>query len=278
MQIKPINIIYLKIADFIIRIDFYPRRHKLRNFPSTNKLDEQIISVYKNFIEHKKPERIDFNIFLYNKHLILTNKNGSDKQKKFLYLYEEEEEEDLIKSFQHLSISHFMHIILYILQKLLSKNNGFILHGSANIVNDEVYIYSGPSRAGKSTTVSLLKSNYPIFSDDILIIRKLNETLFAFQTPFIEKNYLVNKTNKKFKVGKLFFLKKRNFFKIKKIEDKQKILMQLSKQLQTTETDKKSQLRYLMDFVVNTDEFYNLYFANQKKPLITLIENENRQH
>lgn len=65
--------------------------------------------------------------------------------------------------------------------KLLDAK-GFFVHASAVLKEDKVYLFFGPSGSGKTTVADLAREE--TLSDDLIAIKKVKETFWAFGTPF----------------------------------------------------------------------------------------------
>ena len=79
----------------------------------------------------------------------------------------------------------------YFYHKLVSFD-GFMLHSSSIVVDGKAFLFSAPSGTGKSTHTSLwLKylgdNNVQILNDDKPAIRLIDDTLYAFGTPWSGK-------------------------------------------------------------------------------------------
>lgn len=70
--------------------------------------------------------------------------------------------------------------------------NGFMLHASAILYQARAYLFSAPSGTGKSTHTSLWQKAFGtervrILNDDKPAIRRINDTIYAFGTPWSGK-------------------------------------------------------------------------------------------
>lgn len=95
------------------------------------------------------------------------------------------------------------------LSEAMLDYNGYQLHASAIVIDDEAYLFSAPMGTGKSTHTSLWfkyfadKKPY-ILNDDEPIIRVINNEVYAYGTPFCGAT---NKNeNKKVKIKGICFL------------------------------------------------------------------------
>ncbi len=89
---------------------------------------------------------------------------------------------------------------LALLRKLcvyvLESANGFILHGSAIMVDDKGYLFTAPSGTGKSTHVRLwreyLGEKVKMINDDKPIVRLVDGKFYIYGTPWSGKHRLDN--------------------------------------------------------------------------------------
>lgn len=266
------NIIYIKIAGFIFKISFLP---ETQNFESLD-LWNNIIQNYKGFLV-KNPKKVDYFIeILYtplNQTFLTRTRKSKNKFTQHDLLFFEDSPSTL-RTVYHISFLQFNFLVLRSLQKLLSLNNGFIIHCSAVNILGKVQFFIGESGAGKSTAMTLLSSKFQPLADDSAVIRYKNGSFYCYQLPFIEKNNWIKKECKKYKIGRIFFLRKSSYFKLKKVDSKEYIFELLIKQLWSLKHDIKLQIRIFTKFIILTNQFYNLYFAKDGKGLIdTLMKN-----
>lgn len=259
---------YLRIAGFYICITFIPQRKKNIRHANLNKLDSGIKDLLKGFIV-THPPRIDFYLQLYRTLPSVIKKKVSGRNKFYLFFYEEEKKK--IISFQYISMGQLMYLITNILNKLLAKHGGFVMHSSANLINNGAFVFTGKTNAGKSTMMSFLSEKYQPLCDDSSIIKREDNTYYLYQAPLFEKNEWFKKGPKRYPIKKIFFLKKANIFSLTKINDKKNILKQLSKQLWLDNKQYKLQAKYFLRFVEEFNNFYLLSFAKDKKGVLAFI-------
>ena len=76
----------------------------------------------------------------------------------------------------------------------LLRHNGFYLHASAVEYEGKAYLFSAPSGTGKSTHTRLwqqhLGDKVRIFNDDKPSLRRLEETWYAYGTPWCGKDHI----------------------------------------------------------------------------------------
>jgi serine kinase of HPr protein (carbohydrate metabolism regulator) len=158
-----------------------------------------------------------------------------------------------------------------ILNKLLSRHKGFILHASCAEINGKAYVFSGKSGSGKSTIAKMLDNKFRFFSDETVIVRKMGKRFYLFQSPFMEnaKNHL--KSSKKLMIEKFFLIEKSSLTQVKKIKDKKLVLKHLFTERRAEKKYYKRQVETIIDFVEN-NQFYKLKFTKDKKSLNKILE------
>jgi signal peptidase I len=82
------------------------------------------------------------------------------------------------------SFEAFQFILLALYYKLLLDNDGFMLHSSGIIKDNQALIFFGYSGSGKSTIAHLASSKYELLNDDMVPIRKIGGKFYAFGSPF----------------------------------------------------------------------------------------------
>ncbi|MGB9883542.1 MAG: hypothetical protein ACPLRN_03465 [Microgenomates group bacterium] len=247
--------IYLNIADFNIEINFYPTELEF----AKNLKKEEITKYWSGFIV-KKPKKIDFRINFINKNPELFELKKTNKT--FFLFYKSLKRS--IFTYYFISFIQLQFLFRQILFLLL-KNKGFIIHCSAVAdKNNNAYLFLGKPGSGKSTIASLIKGDFKQLADDTGIIKKEGKNYFFYQTPFIEKKELI-KNNFKYQVKKIFFLKKDQFFKIEKIEDKKYILNRIIKQIFLLENNFKKNEMKILFHLINKIDFYFIFFDKDKK-------------
>lgn len=259
--------IYLRIAGFYIQTTFASAKDMLI---LKDKFESEFYSFYSYFILKTKPKSIHYSIEVKENNEIMTYITGGKIPSTYFELYKKKEQNKLV-TFYHIGFSYFQIIIRFVLQELLSKH-GFILHASAIYYKGSAMIFPGKSGAGKSTIISLLKSDYAALAHDSLIIKKEYNKYYAYQTPFWEKGWWIKRTYKRYPINKIIFIYKRTDTKIIKLYNNNIIFQLLLKNLYITD---KSQinlnLKVLTSFSKNCDFFYKLYFERDKKMVIKEI-------
>jgi ABC-type oligopeptide transport system ATPase subunit len=89
-----------------------------------------------------------------------------------------------------------------------------LLHAAAVVKDKKTFLFLGVSGSGKSTVAALSKK-YKVLGDDIIAVRKIDKTYYAFPTPWKQMKMLAVNPSLKGKIQAIFFLKKssRIFFR-----------------------------------------------------------------
>ncbi len=133
--------------------------------------------------------------------------------------------------FYHTSLPTFQMLLREIMAFLLLRD-GFLLHASS--CQDEkgnLKAFLAPSGGGKTTIANLISKTktFVKFSDDILLIRKVKGEWLFFSPPFVEKEMLP--TKRKAKNIEIFFIKKSKSPSKEKLDENDKILKFILKQV-----------------------------------------------
>ncbi len=207
---------YLQIAGFTIAVHFNLR---VEDFDTNYFFYKLFRDYYKGFLYNiSGVTKVDFNIILEPRVKIDVVMNKKE-QSVFLLFYKRLNSHSLKSNFD-IGIIQFSLLLREVLQELLSKNDGFILHGSAIAIHKGAVIFSGKSGAGKSTLVKILESKFQPLADDMIIIRKSKNAWYVYQTPFFEKNYLFSRGSQSFKLRALLEPKKSKDYYINYIENR----------------------------------------------------------
>jgi len=259
------NFYLIKIADFNFKISF----DKTPWTALRDKTETEFKHHFSRFITTNKFIKLDCHIRYIHRQFteLLSNKK---KDQFYTYLFSKKANGDISTSYQNGTL-HLLLIIKIILQDLLSKNKGFLLHCSAAKINNKAFLFVGGEGAGKSTIVKLLIKEYQPLTDDIAIIKKTNQKYCLFQSPFIESNQY-EKSNKKFTISKIFFLKKSNTNFIEEINKKYTINKLFQKQILFIEKNIGLQIPLIKDFISN-HKFFVMHFTKNSSKLISLFKN-----
>ena len=250
--------LYLKIAGFTIAVHL----KRAKEDHNGNKLLRRIAYFFNNFLE-TKPKKIDSAIDIKETSFSTFLVKKSSDYILFLKRFKNKK----ILTFSHISIAQFETIVLKVLERLLWKK-GFVLHCSAVACGDEAFIFLEKSGGGKSTLVRLLSKDFLPIADDNLIIKKEENSYFAYQMPTMkEKMKGIKKGKEIYLVKRIFFLRKAKFIKIEKIKNTHFIVKKIFRQFFTEREYLIKQSKLLFDFITNL-EFYYFYFNKNKKTAI----------
>lgn len=266
MSIKP-QPLYLKIAGIIIQVTFQSHEKLNRQSYPQKLIIDAIKKQYRGFIMHKTPTVIDCRIEFCDILEQTIQKKGAIYDISFF----EEKATNVVLTYYHISIFQFSFIIRKILVAHL-KNKGFFLHASASLVKHQAYVFIGRSGAGKTTIMTLLtKMSRPLSDDHVLILKEDNQ-FYYYQIPFFEKGQaIIKKTSRRHKLGKIFFLKKAGFLKLKHVSEKNIVLHMLLEQRWVDDEHLQKQAKVILDFVSRFSHFYYLFFSKNRKKLTEFI-------
>jgi|SRR3989344_3339637 len=256
----------LNIAGFHILIKFSEVE-----FTRKIRMPEYIKWRYNDFLYSSKKTNIDFTIkFIHAQEM--RSLFSSNKKRFFINLYDVKSGNVLI-TFYHISLFQFDVILTYILQKLLTRKEGFILHTSAVSIKGKAFCFMGRSGAGKSTVVNLLSDIYKPLSDDSGIIKKQGDNYYFYQMPLSDKNIEIKKSSNAVPLGRIYFLHKGNILKARKITNKEKIIKKISLQLYSEKDNIEKQIVSLGELINSQDTFFDLTFSRDKKEVISFFQN-----
>lgn len=265
------EVYYFNIANFCFSIRF----HNTEWIYLKEKLKNEVLSYLKNFEVKENPGKIHYQIdFIWEEKVIyLYLKKDTES---YIRLYRRIRKNKIVCSYR-LGVAQFQLLISNILSGLLTDNNGVLLHASAALVNKRADVFLGESGAGKSTVVTLLHHQFPALADDSVIIRKKGKRLCFYQTPFMEKGQRIDKSSRKYDLGKIYFLRKSNSFKMIKLIHKNHIMKQFAR-LSNMYYKKKliaQQIKNIFELVNAFDNFYILDFNNEPHKLVKFM---NKSH
>jgi len=260
--------IIFNIAGFNILVDFT----SLENPSFRNDFRTNILNKFSGFIISNKIIKPDFTVNIVQTYIAETIYKKETKASYFkIYRYKAK---NIIETYQYISFIDFSMILREIVQKLLATNNGFVMHGSAVLDNNNnAHIFTGDSGAGKSTAMSLLSPENRALGDDSVIIRKEKDRYYLYQTPLFEKNWL-EKDHNKYPVKNIYFLEKSKTFNLRKIKDKKTIMLKMTEQLFIKQIGSKDEFIYLFEFIRKFDGFYILAFDKNKNKFLNFFNNE----
>ncbi|NMB83900.1 hypothetical protein GYA28_01275 [Candidatus Roizmanbacteria bacterium] len=249
---------FIRIAGFNIQLIFCRT-----NFSFFKRRVRQEINEYvKGFISLKKPKKIHYRVkFVENKKTTIFDKSGQV----FIHFYGKKEN----SLTTHYYINDFLfNFILRNILYILLKNEGIILHCSAVKIKKSAVLFLGNSSAGKSTIVSLLKGKYPPLADDLGILKREDGKYYFYQTPFLEKNMNFEKNSEKTIVKEVYFIKKAESIRARRITGRDQILEKLLPQvLFENKSNHLPSLKFLMDFGSSFPDFFTLNFPKNTEAL-----------
>ena len=189
--------------------------------------------------------------------------NGEPKNVTFFVTEENMKEEMILENYEKedYPLAEYM-LIGSTFHKFLTRNNGFFLHSSAVVVDDEAYLFSAPCGTGKSTHTSLwLKYLAPknpfILNDDKPAIRIFEDGIYAYGTPFSGKHDISE--NKKVKLKAICFLKRGETNSIRKLEPKEAIYLLLDQTFRNLTTEEVEKLLDSLEIVLKEIPIYELH-------------------
>lgn len=260
----------LEIAGFLIRINLFSSKE-------SNSIEKyykaKILRNFGGFITYglkKKPNATLDLLFKQNFQFLM---KGNTKY--FFINFFKKKGGHKYEAYYHLSIDQLKIVLRNILQELLILNKGMIIHASASLMDNKAIIFLGNSGAGKSTITKLLNPEFSFLADDNIILKKEVDKYYCYQTPFIEKNVLIEKRPTKYPIRGFFFLYKGKECAVKLIEKKQIAAKLISKQLLSEQEVLNRQIKNLLDLVATYDSFFKLEFnltqeTKLKKTLINI--------
>ena len=144
----------LYTGGFNIRIILNPTQEReIHDSWINQSLSNDIKKHYSAFLTNKKLSKIDFTIHLFQHFPSIFTRKTKDANLGLLHFFKLHRYK--ILSFQHISINQFNLILLTALQTLASRSDGFLLHTSASILNNSLFLFCAKSEGGKSTAMKL---------------------------------------------------------------------------------------------------------------------------
>ncbi|MBI5848191.1 MAG: hypothetical protein HZB31_09640 [Nitrospirae bacterium] len=160
-----------------------------------------------------------------------------------------------------------------LLMYILAGRGGALLHAAGLCTDKRGYIFPGRSGAGKSTISRLFlgKSGAEMFSDDRMIVRKIDNTFRAFGTPWAGDASIAE--NKSVLLDRIFFIHQAKTNLLRELTPKEAIerLMPVTSIPWYDETAFQNILAFCEDLVLNIPA-YELHFMPDRS-VVTFIEN-----
>ena len=225
--------LYLQIAGFIIKIifnrsDFFYKKELIRN-----------IKKHLKYFIVKDNQKSNFFIEFTSEE---TYQCITREQELFFPFYKFRSN-NYVRTYYFISYIQFQILLKSVMDQLLNNNNGLHLHASAALIKDKAYLFLAKSGGGKSTMIKLLQKRYTALADDSIYLKKESGKYYIYQTPLIEKESWLIKTNKRYVFGGIFFLKKSKNFSSMKLS-KEICFEKLSNQLLTSKNKAKKIFNY----------------------------------
>ncbi|OGG16742.1 hypothetical protein A3D78_01440 [Candidatus Gottesmanbacteria bacterium RIFCSPHIGHO2_02_FULL_39_14] len=260
--------LYLRIAGFNFRIYFCYHQHEPEATLMVRKFQLQITNAYEGF-RIEKISKIDQKIEVHFRLPVIYPTTISIKGSSLIFF---EEKENLIITSAHLSLYQFSFLLLTLLQRLLSNNQGFILHTSASVINGRVCLFLAPSGGGKTTVIRLLRRKFTPLANDSVAVRWENKKYFIYQTPLLEDfKPKIKNTVRTYPLGKLFLLEKAQDIKIVSLKKSSGLIKKVFPQIRITNKINKEQLTLFLRFMENNN-FFRLYFRKKESELLTFFK------
>ncbi len=155
-------------------------------------------------------------------------------------------------------IIEYMGVSTAFYKKLLSYN-GMMIHASAVAYKGNAYLFSAPSKTGKSTHTEMWqkvfgKENALIINDDKPAIRKINGVYYAFGTPFSGK-YDIS-INRGFPIKGICFIRRSDKNEIHHIDMKTAMIPLMNMTIRPVEEGNMDLLCSVADGVLKKNDFY----------------------
>lgn len=265
-----IKIYYLSIASFNIQILCYAteRTNIQRRFL------QEIMPIIKNCQIKKDdipPRVIDCRIEVLGRNMLLLQKM---KNKLNFVNFLEKKTRSWYQTYYHIGRTQFEMILRVVLEALLPKKRGLLIHGSSCIHDNKVVVFCGPSGYGKTTKIKLLRRTFQPFTDDsmFLVFDNVSSKYLAYQTPLTEKTYSIKKNNLGYEIRSLFFLKKGVKDQlVVRIENRKKIFANLLRVIFYHQDTQKRSLASALFFLKKNPACYSLAWSRNESTLIKEI-------
>jgi len=254
--------LFLKIADFDIRLSFHTTSE---TFNSEKYFIDTLTKKLKNFISTEIPLSAHATIKFCSKpsySILYDTKNSS-----FIEFFQVKNK-IYYTSFYHISLYQFYSLLAHVMNMLLSKHGGIMVHASATLIQGKAFLFLGHSGGGKSTIISLLKNEFTTLADDYVIIRKIKKEYIAYQTPYPEREEWFSKSQSPLQIGKVYFIKKGLKISEKVITNESKVNY-LMENTPLPENEKDSYVKFIMDFIAKESYFFEFTFPKNK----TVVKN-----
>lgn len=170
-----------------------------------------------------------------------------------------------------LNTSLFVSFLKNLVTNYLESKKFLLLHASGFVKDEKAILVTGNSKSGKSTVLRQMINHYSPIGEDIVAIKKEDNKIWAYPTPFnikIDSNLLVLK---KFEVGKVLTVKKNEDFCIEKVETTDALILLIDQTRNIINNSKMAKMSFDY-FRILSDNTYVLSYK-LGDPLIDLIKN-----
>lgn len=256
--------IYLFFCGFKIKI----KLEKSQFNTAKEVFKDNFINTFKHIIPSKPHGTPDYTVSVSD--ISWSSITPIKKKGGYFFCLYNEKNDNQINTHYFISMGLFKVLLMQILQNLTIKSQGILIHASSSIINDKADIFYGISGAGKSTIISLLQNNNKAFADDKVFIIKKSGRFIAYQMPFLEKTGWIERGQKPFPVGRVFFLVKSNNCRIEKIQSKEQAFQEFMSKFDAVKNVFKKDSQTLLNFITSHDCYY-LYFSKNKNELTKLL-------
>lgn len=268
---ESIQPIFLNIADYVIKIVFTYDSYS----PMVQNWYDRIITRFHDWVisDSKHYDRIlqfsQANLYI-----------GSNATKKTYYVkIYGKKNSTTFETCYYISFYQLSYVLQIILHELFRKSGGFIMHASANNISERsACIFIGRSNAGKTTISNSLHPLYPKLVDDTTVLKNINRDYYLYPVPMDSPVNNILKPVKKYKITKVFILRKSHQCKIESISNLSQLLPLLIPSIWAKDIrETKLFLSRLNNFIHSSCKFYILHFTQDKEELIHLFNFPERQ-
>lgn len=258
---------YFNVADCIFSIRLNPT-----DWPELEKrVEKELLAYLRNFQINIIPKKIHLKInFVLEKqiHYLYINNNTET----YTRLYQKIKEGEIACSYR-IGMGLFQ-ILLQIMLSRLLEGNGLLLHASASLIHKRAYLFLADSGGGKSTIVRFLRNAFPALADDSVIIRNKRNRFYLYQTPFVEKESWIQRSNKRYRLGGVFFLQKAKKTSAIRIIDKNKVLKHFTRLLHIYFEKRliSHQVKIIVQLVNSSEKFYVFQFEKKIEQIMKTLD------
>jgi len=111
----------------------------------------------------------------------------------------------------HMSEMYLMPFFRAVFELLLTDRDGFLIHSCGLARDKNSYLFPGPSGCGK-TTISRLSQGFLVLSDEFICVRKIQNQIFIYSTPWQGKH------QKRYPLRRIFFPSRSENLRFERLE------------------------------------------------------------